>query len=306
MAPSTYGKTSYRGGYACGCMIQSLEDIVEPRLRAAGYLGSSEHVVAFQWCYSGSVSASGGTHDEGGALDHRKGGDGETKIWRECGWADYQRGSPEDSYFDDHNHGIVIGCSHLSWAAADQVTDYKNGRNGLADGGPDQSPDVPYITWQDAYDKYIGSTGSTGGVLGMTDIEKQHASKDQKIKDNGDWQILQINDDTGLTLLTGPSDLYVATVHWQISDLAVGDVAQFRLVVQDDDVSSANKPTVTEYTYPISETIGTSGSSYGGLHWVNDLGGDKSKDVKRRLRLACKPPSGKTMTIADITARVAH
>ena len=304
MAPSTYGKTSWRGWYACGCMIQSIEDIIEPRLRAAGYLGSSEKVSIFQAAYNGGgVQASAGTHDGGGALDHDKGSDGETKIWRECGVADWQRGSPEDSYFDDHNHGIWIGCTHLSNGAADQVVDYKNGRDGLADGGPDQSPDVAYITWQDAYDKYIGSTG---GVLGMADIETPHASQDQKVTGDNEWHTLQIDDDGGLTLLTGPADLYVASVHWVITGLAVGDTTMFRLVVQNDDVSSANKPTTTEYTYPNTETVGTPGTSYGELTWINDLGGDKSKDVKRRLRLQCNPPEGKTITIADIQSRVAH
>lgn len=304
MAPSTYGKTKWRGGYACGCMIQSIEDIIEPRLRDAGYLGKDEKVTVFQYCYSGGVEASAGTHDGGGALDHEKGSDGETKIWRECGVADWQRGTPEDTYFDDHNHGIWQGCPHLSSGAEDQIDQYKAGCNGLSGWGPDQSPHVDPITWSAAYDKYKKTEPK--GLLGMTEIEKPHVTKDQKLTGDKEWHILQTDDDGGLTLLTGPSDLYVATVHWTISGLAVGDVAQFRLVVQDDDTSSADKPTVTEYTYPISETIGTTGNSYGGLHWLNDLGGDKSKDVKRRLRLQCSAPEGKTITITDITSRVAH
>lgn len=303
MAPSTHGKVWWRNGYACGCMIASIEDIIEPRLRAAGYLGASEKVNVFQYAYNSSVGASAGTHSGGGALDHQKGSDGETKIWRECGVADWQRGTPEDTAFDDHNHGIWQGCPHLSGDAEGQITQYKQGCNGLADWGADQSPNVAPISWQDAYDKFIGSTG---GLFGMSDIEKPHRTKDQKITDNGEWRLVNIDDDDGLSLLTGPQDLYVASVHWAIADLEVGAVAQFRLVVQDDDTSSSDKPTVTEYEYPIAESIGTSGSTYGGLHWTNNLGGDKSNNVKRRLRLVCKPPAGKTMTISDVECRVAH
>src|SRR6185312_17140492 len=179
--PGTYGKTWWREGYACGCMIQSIEDIVEPRLEAAGY---STPINIFQQAYNSSVSASAGTHGSGGALDHARASEGETRIWRECGWADWRRGSPYDS-MDDHNHGVVIGCPHLSGEAADQVYDYKCGRNGLADNGADPGPDVLYITWQDAYDKYAGGSE---GALGMSDVDKFGRNKDQSFTGNDKWQ----------------------------------------------------------------------------------------------------------------------
>lgn len=135
-------------------MIQSIEDIIEPRLRAAGHLGSTEQVRVFQYAYSTSTSASGNTHAGGGSLDHKKGNDAETKIWRQCGVADWQRGTPQDPFFSDHNHGIWQGCPHLSAAAKRQIVEYRNGDDGLAGDGSDDSPRVAPITWQAAYDKY--------------------------------------------------------------------------------------------------------------------------------------------------------
>src|SRR4051812_50048769 len=80
--PGTYGKTWWRDGYACGCMIQSIEDVIEPRLRDAGILGSSEKIYVYQQAYNSSVDASAGTHGEGGALDGQRGGDKELRMWR--------------------------------------------------------------------------------------------------------------------------------------------------------------------------------------------------------------------------------
>ena len=142
MAPATYGKTRWRGRWACGCMIISIEQVIEPRLRAAGMLGATEQVHVLQGAYNTGVSASADTHARGGALDHRKGSDAETKIWRQCGVADWQRGTPQDTFFGDHNHGIWQGCPHLSAGARRQLNEYRAGDDGLAGDGSDDSPHV--------------------------------------------------------------------------------------------------------------------------------------------------------------------
>ena len=294
--PSTYGKTWWREGYACGCMIQSIEDVVEPRLRQAGY---STPINIFQQAYNSSVSASAGTHSGGGALDHSRSSEGETRIWRECGWADWRRGAPYDS-MDDHNHGIVIGCPHLSADAADQVYDYKQGRNGLANNGSDPGPDVAYITWQDAYDKYAGKT--SGGIFGMSDVDKYDRSKDQSFTDNGSWQTVKIDDDDALSFVTGPKDAYMIVTGVQLSGIAEGDVCQLRYQAVSDYPDS--RDTVVEYSYPIVELIGTSGDTYGQLTWCNSLGSSPKNDAKLRVRLFVKPPQGCKITVAKLQSRV--
>lgn len=293
MAPGTYGKTAWRGGYACGCLIQIVEDVIEPRLGHG--IGS-----IFQLSYNTSVEASGGTHSGGGAIDHSKLNDADTKVWRECGVADYQRGSPEDPYFDDHNHGIVIGCPHLSGAAADQVVDYKNGRNGLADGGPDQSPDVPYITWQDAYDKYIESTDK--GVLGMTETSKWSRSVDQTIAKDGQWHTLKIDDEDALSLVQGPMN-FIAICCLQVGNLPVGKVLQVRFQRVFD--YSDNRATTIEASYPIQEIQGSGGSAFGQIVWAQYIGDNAPSGAKEKLRLYASAPDVECI-VQHITTRVLH
>ena len=207
-------------------MIHSIEDIIEPRLRLAGKLGTSEQAVVFQYAYNDSVGASAGTHGGGGAFDHRKGDDAETIIWREGGVADWQRGSPEDTAFDDHNHGIWIGCPHVSGDADSQVDQYYAGCNGLSGWGPDQSPYVKPITWQDAYDKYINDLGGGGGgdegLFGMTKRISSYRGKSQSFQYDNWNHTIAINDDGGPTIATNTKGM-VDVVLAVTGGLAAGD-----------------------------------------------------------------------------------
>jgi hypothetical protein len=204
-------------------MIQSVEDIIEPRLRAAGYLAAGEVVEVYQYAYNDSVDASAGTHGEGGALDHRKASDGETIIWRESGVADWQRGSPEDTAFDDHSHGIWQGCPHLSGDAAGQIAQYEAGCNGLAGWGPDQSPHVAPITWQAAYDKYAGGTPTEpGGLFGMTNRVSKYRGKAQTFQEDNWDHTIAVNDEGHATIATNTQGM-VDVVLAVTGGLAAGD-----------------------------------------------------------------------------------
>src|SRR3954467_11981641 len=108
----------WRGGYVCSCVKTVIEDMFEPRMRAERGWSPTRKLVIYQHCYnSGGVAASAGTHDRGGALDTEKLNDADTKIARECGTTSWQRGKPEDTYFDPHSHWIWIGCPDLSTGA---------------------------------------------------------------------------------------------------------------------------------------------------------------------------------------------
>lgn len=112
---------------------------------------------------AGGVSASGGTHDGGGAVDfsvvlmgHKK----QMKVMRACrdvGFADWHRPALAGEW-PTHNHGIAIGDHELSAAAAAQVPDYRNLGNGLWPlvGGddlypyrPSPIPEFDYQAYQD-------------------------------------------------------------------------------------------------------------------------------------------------------------
>lgn len=95
-----------------------------------------------QGSYSSAVSASGGTHDRGGALDmhtrtHPRGTvDDMVKSLRMAGFAAWSRGRGNDS-FDPHIHAIAIDDRELSAAAANQVNEYFAGGDGLVGSAPD-------------------------------------------------------------------------------------------------------------------------------------------------------------------------
>lgn len=291
------GQQWWREGYACECLIQVVEQLVEPAMRAAGLLDGQ--IVIYQQSYNTSVNASAGTHSGGGAIDTaRYGSDAELTIWRESGVAYWPRG--DDLYgdgMDPHCHGIVCGCPHLSSAAADQVDDYRAGRNGLANNGPDPGPDVPYIEWDDAL-----AAGGAGGMLGMTEITKFSRNDDQRVAAGAQWQTVKIDDDGALSLLTGPVEAYLATVGVAVSGLPAGVAAQFRLRSVYD--YADDRPTETASDYPVTEVIGTAGHAFGTVTFANDLKAKPPSGAKTRLRLVVSPPEDTDITITAVTTRV--
>jgi hypothetical protein len=77
------GMRWWRGGYVCEC-VTLIYPIMEERMVAAGVLEESFDV--YQYGYNaGGVSASAGTHDEGGTTDHGEDGWTQLEIQRECG-----------------------------------------------------------------------------------------------------------------------------------------------------------------------------------------------------------------------------
>lgn len=95
-----------------------------------------------QGSYTSAVSASGGTHDRGGALDvhtrtlPRGTVDDMVKALRMAGFAAWSRGRGADN-FDPHIHAIAIGDRELSSAARNQVNEYLAGGDGLVGSAPD-------------------------------------------------------------------------------------------------------------------------------------------------------------------------
>jgi len=100
----------------------------------------------------GGDPTSAGTHDGGGVVDVSvKGMSSGTRTavaraLREVGFAAWVR-SPSQGKWPWHIHAVVISDTDLSSPAQHQVGDYYLGKNGLANGGPDDGPRVPIRTW---------------------------------------------------------------------------------------------------------------------------------------------------------------
>lgn len=134
LAPAAdYRRTTYRG-------VRVNRRTVELVLRAERIMADlgrpGFRFVFTQGSYSGAVSASGGTHSGGGALDIRTRGqsratvDAMVRALRRAGFAAWSRGRGADS-FAPHIHAIAIGDREATSAARSQVRSYGNGRNGL-------------------------------------------------------------------------------------------------------------------------------------------------------------------------------
>jgi peptidoglycan hydrolase-like protein with peptidoglycan-binding domain len=106
-----------------------------------------------QGSYSTDVGESAGTHAGGGALDisvnrgcgarHRSA----VEALRQVGFAAWYRPTLPGEW-PAHIHAIAISDPDLSGPAQEQVSDYYRGRNGLADDGPDNGPNVKKRTWE--------------------------------------------------------------------------------------------------------------------------------------------------------------
>lgn len=93
-------------------------------------------ISAIQGSYSSGVAASAGTHSGGGAIDVGPAVDELVGAMRASGFAAWHRTTAQ-GFSGDHIHGIAVGDHELSPEAQAQVTAFFNGKNGLADNGPD-------------------------------------------------------------------------------------------------------------------------------------------------------------------------
>lgn len=93
-----------------------------------------------QGSYNGTaVGASAGTHAGGGAVDLSPvDAQAKQRVGREVGFAMWERPTLPDVW-EHHVHGILIGNAKVSPSAAHQITQYRNGTNGLANFGADHS-----------------------------------------------------------------------------------------------------------------------------------------------------------------------
>lgn len=148
-----------------------------------------------QGSYTGTVSASGGTHDAGGALDLSIKGlsasevDALVEYLRLYGCAAWHR-TPDQGDWGPHVHAIDSGANDLSPQAAHQVSEYEAGRNGLASGGSDDGPDirplVPY-QWQEdpmEWTEKLPATAFSSGVkesLGDDDPDRDQEAGDLQV-----------------------------------------------------------------------------------------------------------------------------
>jgi hypothetical protein len=151
-----YTRTSRWDGQTLN--LRTIEMLIAAE-RACGF-----PLVITQGSYNaGGTAASAGTHDGGGALDVRAinlSSSQRDKVvleLRRVGFAAWLR-TPSQGDWPYHIHAIAVGDQEMSAAAAQQVIDYRNGLNGLANKGPDDGPRqfVGVVHQQELYMSFYG------------------------------------------------------------------------------------------------------------------------------------------------------
>lgn len=126
----------WRSRRACSCVID---------WTAAFEKKLGRPLSIYQGSYSSGVSASAGTHSGGGSLDVHTMSRAQLATARRMGAAAWNRTRAQG--FTPHCHLVICGCPHASPGAKYQVSEYRAGRNGLANRGNDDGPRVGYTTW---------------------------------------------------------------------------------------------------------------------------------------------------------------
>lgn len=192
-----YHNNNVQATKTCFCVTQAIA-IAEARLKKVGVIKQS--LDFWQFGYGQAAAASADTHAAGGVVDTVQTDTTTQKVLREVGFAGaWERGpSAKLGNFSTHHiHAVLAGCPHVSNGAADQIVQVKNGQNGLANHGPDYGPKVPFITWQDAWTKYVTETvvaAPTQNGLIMADPIEYKRSKNQNLKASKNWQPLLVDD----------------------------------------------------------------------------------------------------------------
>ncbi len=95
----------------------------------------------YQGSYSTKVKSSSHTHDLGGVVDLNPSGHDPAplvRVLRDVGFAAWHR--PKNPSWPDHIHAVLIDHGHLHPEAANQVLQYRNGRDGLGAKDPTSRP----------------------------------------------------------------------------------------------------------------------------------------------------------------------
>jgi len=122
------------------------------KMAAAKRLSGCKFVVTQGSYNAGGVAQSAGTHDGGGAVDLSvNSGCGArrnaVRALRIVGFAAWFRPTIE-GLWKKHIHAIAVNDTDLSAGAANQVSEYYRGFDGLDGDGRDAGPQVPKHTWE--------------------------------------------------------------------------------------------------------------------------------------------------------------
>ena len=161
----------FRGKPACPCLAEWLP-VYEAELLRRGCI--KHNIDIYQLI--GGAAASAGTHSTGGAYDVAQVSPEAILVARQMGAAAWHRPYNWDHAGGmEHHHGVLNGCPHNA-PARYQIGALAARRNGLANNGPDNGPNVGTLrTWRQgiAWAKEQAKPQRPAGVQATIDAAKK-------------------------------------------------------------------------------------------------------------------------------------
>lgn len=162
-------KVYWRGRWFDKAMVIAFTDLE----RAQGY---KEYF--YQGSYSTSISASAGTHKRGGVSDKREKGLGNRQSMARRGVVGWHRTRRQG--FMEHDHNLLMWAKTASPQLKAQMYAFRNGRNGLAGNGRDDSgvrgQYQHFLDWQKSKNKAQPKPGPQASVVGINK-SRQYGNK---------------------------------------------------------------------------------------------------------------------------------
>jgi hypothetical protein len=231
-------------------------------------------------------------------------------VLREVGFtASWERGpSAKLGNFSTHHiHAVLSGCSHVSSGAKDQIAQVRNGQNGLANHAADYGPKVPYITWRQAFKKYVSTPASApvpapAPTASQEDLavaiqQQMHRSKPQVVKPTkgNARKVLYLKDNGSVSWAFGAGK-YEVIAYVRIQGIGANDELPIQVGIIDTD--STGKAVHSQYLGQVG-LPGGSGISYRQYVWRGNVAAP-AKGRTRRLRFVARNYSGRNVTVSEI------
>lgn len=215
----------------------------------------------------------GDTHSAGGVADTKQHNDETIRAIREAGAAGWLRDQSHGGFTTTHCHFVVDGCPHASNSAKDQVTAYRNGRDGLLANGHSYGPNVSPRTYRQALAQLTsGPVATLTGTPTQAKPKKFRRRIDYPLKRSKSFHSVPITDDgTRYACATGPGTIFVT------ANITTDKPCWARVITADK-----NGSTVVPVTKYPRVRIQAGGDQ---LYWWDTIGGPAKGFTSRIVRI---------------------
>lgn len=311
-----YHNNNVKATGTCYCVTQAIA-VAEAKLKKLGVIKVC--LDFWQFGYGEASPDSANTHANGGVVDTVQTDNVTWRVLREVGFtASWYRGpgSKYGNFSTPHIHAVLSGCPHVSAGAKSQISSTFQGvlhdKNGLGSTlvGPDYAPasvkNAGYITWKDAFKKYVTQPATDAPVsviepednIDMATQEPvKHRSKPQVVAPTkSGHKILRVEDNGNVSWAFGPGR-YEMIAYVRTSGSTPDEELLLQAAIVDTE-QGTGKVLHSHYNCAVG-LPGGGGTSFRQYVWRWNVG-EPPKGSTRRLRLSAQNFSKSDITINEM------